>query len=249
MINHADHKGLEAYCCGKFAVRLALFAAQRLRCRSMSHITDSFEWRDLSIWRGERCLQRGLNGRLEAGQAMTLRGPNGCGKTTLIRTLCGLSEAETGEVLWGNRPVRQCRSEFYAALAYSGHALGLKGDLTPRENLRFAQGLRGRDGPDDALLNKLGLQRCATLPVRQLSAGQKQRAALAGVLGSGAAIWALDEPFTNLDAAGREWLADQFDQHLVAGGRLLLAAHQATGIDPALEQIVELEEAKAGVIA
>jgi len=209
----------------------------------MTHINDSLEWRDLSIWRGERCLQRGLNGLLEAGQAMTLRGPNGCGKTTLIRTLCGLSEAESGQVLWGDKPVSQRRSEFYAALAYGGHALGLKADLSPRENLAFAQRLRGRAGPDEELLTNLGLERCAGLPVRQLSAGQKQRAAVAGVLGSGAAIWALDEPFTHLDVAGRGWLADRFNQHLAAGGRLLLAAHQDTNIESTYERIVELDGA------
>lgn len=206
----------------------------------MGHTTDKLEWRDLSIWRGDRCLQKGLSGQLEGGQALTLRGSNGCGKTTLIRTLCGLSEAEAGEVLWGGIAVSRRRSEFYAELAYSGHALGLKPDLTPQENLRFSRGLRGRAGSTRELLNQLGLERCLELPVRQLSAGQKQRAAIAGVLGSGATIWVLDEPFTHLDAAGRDWMTVQFNQHLTAGGRLLLTAHQPTGIDADLEQILDL---------
>ena len=76
--------------------------------------------------------------------------------------------------------------------------------------------------------------------MRQLSAGQKQRAAIAAVLGSDANIWALDEPFTHLDEAGRTWLSQQFNEHLEAGGRLLLAAHQSTGINADLEHVLDL---------
>jgi heme exporter protein A len=206
----------------------------------MTYVSDSLEWRSLSLWRGDRMLQQELAGSLDAGQALTLRGPNGCGKTTLIRTLCGLSEAETGQVLWGGKSILTQRSEFNAALAYSGHALGLKADLSPRENLAFAQGLRGGTASDSDLLAQLGLARCCDLPVQQLSAGQKQRAALATVLGSGAAVWVLDEPFTHIDDAGRHWLATQFNQHLAAGGRLLLAAHQETGIHAQYETVVQL---------
>jgi heme exporter protein A len=206
----------------------------------MTYISDSLTWDGLSLWRGDRMLQKELSGSLESGQALTLRGPNGCGKTTLIRTLCGLSEPETGQVMWGGTSIHQRRNEFYAALAYSGHALGLKADLSPRENLAFAQGLRDRAGSDATLLSDLGLERCWDLPVRQLSAGQKQRAALATVLGSGAAVWVLDEPFTHIDDSGRNWLAAQFNQHLSAGGRLLLAAHQETGIDAQYETVVPL---------
>jgi heme exporter protein A len=225
---------------GKFDAALALLAGQALRCGNMGHITDKLEWRDLSIWRGDRCLQKGLSGQLDGGQALTLRGSNGCGKTTLIRTLCGLSEAEAGEVLWGGFPVSRRRSEFYAELAYSGHALGLKPDLTPQENLHFSQGLRGKSCNETELLSNLGLERCRELPVRQLSAGQKQRAAIAAVLGSDANIWALDEPFTHLDAAGCSWLSQQFNEHLAAGGRLLLAAHQSTGINADWEHVLDL---------
>jgi heme exporter protein A len=200
----------------------------------------SLAWQDLALWRGDRCLQTGLNGKLGGGQALTVRGPNGCGKTTLLRTLCGLSEPETGQILWQAQPVHRNRSDFHANLAYAGHANGLKGELTTRENLRFNAQMRGRHTNQNELLHWLGLTRCADLPVHNLSAGQRRRAALARVLGSGAQLWILDEPFTNLDAAGMEWLGSRFNHHLSLGGLLMIAAHQDSRIEPGRESLLEL---------
>ena len=200
----------------------------------------TLDWHDLSLWRGDRCLQTGLTGSIAAGCAVTVRGPNGCGKTTLLRTLCGLSYPETGEIRWCGERIERDRPGFYSQLAYSGHSSGLKSELSPRENLRFAGRLRGRNGDPDRLLAGLGLSRCADLPVRNLSAGQRRRAALALVLDSGAALWVLDEPFTNLDAAGSEWLGERLNAHVHEGGLLLLAAHQGSRIDPNREQLLEL---------
>lgn len=202
--------------------------------------SNTLAWQELALWRGDRCLQVGLRGALTAGQAITLRGPNGCGKTTLIRTLCGLSEFTEGEILWNGASIRGQRAGFNAALAYGGHRAGSKDDLTARENLRFAARMAGSDGDLDNLIPALALSGCADLPVGSLSAGQRRRVTLARVLGSGKPLWVLDEPFTNLDKAGRDWLAQRFSAHLAAGGMLLLAAHQDTGIDPACEQVIEL---------
>jgi len=201
---------------------------------------NTLSWQSLALWRGDRCLQVDLQGSLSAGQAITLRGPNGCGKTTLIRTLCGLSETTEGDVLWNGETMRSQRPLFNAALAYGGHRAGSKDDLTARENLRFAAQLAGSDGELDTLIPALALSQCADLPVGSLSAGQRRRVTLARVLGSGKPLWVLDEPFTNLDSAGRDWLAQRFNLHLETGGMLLLAAHQDTGIDPAREQVIEL---------
>jgi heme exporter protein A len=204
--------------------------------------TSSFklEWRDLSLWRGDRCLQQNLQGSLASGQAITLRGPNGSGKTTLLRTLCGLTLAETGDILWNAAPLAKVRYEFHAHMAYSGHAGGLRADLTTRENLRFAAQMRGRHTNQNELLQGLNLVQCADLPVRNLSAGQKRRASLALVLGSGAELWVMDEPYTNLDPAGSSWLGRKLNHHLSLGGLLLMAAHQESYITSEYERVVEL---------
>ncbi len=199
------------------------------------------QWRQVNLWRGDRCLQQQLNGHLQPGHAITLRGPNGCGKTTLIRTLCGLSEAEQGEILWNGKVVRQQRTVFHAALAYAGHRAGFKDELTARENLRFAARLSGTGGDLERILEALQLSNCADLPLAHLSAGQRRRTTLARVLNSGRPLWVFDEPFTNLDQSGREWLSAQFSTHLNGGGMLLLAAHQATGISAARESVMELQ--------
>jgi len=205
--------------------------------------TKQLEWQGIHLWRGDRCLQSDLSGTLRAGQAITLRGPNGCGKTTLLRTLVGLTLPERGEISWDGQPLHLSRSDLYSQLAYSGHANGLKSDLSPLENLQFSQRLHARTGDPTHALTALGLSRCAKLPVRELSAGQKRRAALASVIGSGARIWVLDEPFTNVDTEGCSWLSGEFNRHLAQDGMLLLAAHQPTHIEADREMLLELEEA------
>jgi len=203
------------------------------------------EWRGLSLYRGDNCLQTDLQGTVAAGEAMTLRGPNGCGKTTLLRTLCGLTLPETGEIRWQGTEIHKCRGLYYAQLAYSGHNNGLKGDLSTRENLRFSARLRGHQPAATDLLDALGLSQCADLPIRNLSAGQRRRASLSLVLGSGARCWVLDEPYTNLDKAGSDWVGEQLNAHLAGGGLLLLAAHQDSRIESARETTLELAAAGA----
>lgn len=201
------------------------------------------EWRQIALWRGDRCLQKNLNGQLQPGHAITLRGPNGCGKTTLIRTLCGLSEPELGDVLWGGAAIRSQRTEFHAQLAYAGHRAGLKDELTARENLRFAAQMGCSDATAlNEIITALQLDACADLPVAHLSAGQQRRVTLARVLSSSKPLWILDEPFTHLDQTGRAWLSQRFNQHLQESGLLLLAAHQDTGLDANRETIIELSD-------
>ncbi|MGI9342710.1 MAG: cytochrome c biogenesis heme-transporting ATPase CcmA [Gammaproteobacteria bacterium] len=185
----------------------------------------------LTLWRGPFCLLDDLSFALDAGQALVIRGPNGSGKTTLLRVVCGLTRPDAGEVRWDGVAVERNRHAFGHALAYFGHSLGLKADLTVAQNLHFAGRLNERadlDFPD--MLSALGLTDCTDLEVRYLSAGQKRRTALARVLLSGATLWVMDEPFTNLDDAGRRFVEQRLNAHLKGGGLVAVAAHHELDI-------------------
>ena len=182
---------------------------------------------DLTLWRGPNCLFEDLSFKVATGSLLLLRGPNGSGKTTLLRVLCGLTRPETGHVEWRGESIEKNRQAYGAALAYFGHTNGLKADLTVMQNLEFAAQLYGQSVaqlPD--LLNALNLTVCAELEARYLSAGQKRRAALARVLMSQASLWLLDEPVTNLDADGREYVIDRLAAQVAEGGTVVAATHE-----------------------
>lgn len=192
----------------------------------------------LAVVRGDRSLFAALDFALQAGELLRVEGPNGSGKTSLLRVIAGLIQPDHGELWWRGQPVRRQRQAYHAELAWMGHRPGFKGDLTPLENLRFETGLRGspRGGPG-AVLERLGLERLRRLPFRLLSAGQQRRFALARLVLSGATLWLLDEPFTNLDAQGREQVQALVGEHLADGGLVLAASHQELAIDAPTQRI------------
>lgn len=186
----------------------------------------------LHLWRGDRHVLRGVSLAIHSGEALHVWGPNGVGKTSLLRVICGLLHAEEGEVAWNGVPIHDANSEFLSALAYLAHDTALKGDLTTLENLRFSVGLRRTvaDAELRAMLVELEVEQCADLPCRVLSAGQRRRVALARVLLSRAPLWVLDEPFTNLDTASSDRITAALGEHLERGGLALVAAHQGLNL-------------------
>jgi heme exporter protein A len=186
------------------------------------------EGRAINVWRGDRHILRDVSFSLQGGEFLKLTGPNGVGKTTLIRVVCGLLPAETGAVEWRGKPVNSSNDEYHAEMTYLGHLNSLKADLTARENLRFLAGLRETltDGDVDGALDRVGILSRGDLAARSLSAGQKRRLALARLLLSGAILWILDEPVTNLDVAGVDLVEDLVREHVGRGGLALAAAHQ-----------------------
>jgi heme exporter protein A len=191
------------------------------------------------VWRGDRHVLKGVSLEVRPGELMHVSGPNGSGKTTLLRVVCGLLRPEQGSVAWRGQSILSAPQDFQRALAYASHEPALKGDLTALENLRFTVGLKRRVSAGELTesLQRTGVAACADLPARVLSAGQRRRVAMARILAFRAALWLLDEPFTNLDAAGVALLSALLAEHVGRGGLALVVAHHELNVTAPLRSL------------
>jgi len=188
---------------------------------------EGLEVRNLSCSREDRDLFSDLSFHLTAGHAIQIEGPNGSGKTTLLRMLCGLRLPDEGGIYWNGHDIAEERALFLSNLNYIGHAHGVKGELTPLENLRVSQSMAARNNTlslDDAL-ETVGLFGFEDVPSRTLSAGQRRRVALARLLINPVPLWILDEPFTAIDAQGQKQIEDMITSHVLNGGMAILTSH------------------------
>lgn len=184
---------------------------------------------DLSCVRGDKRLFSGVSFSLQAGEWLHLQGDNGTGKTSLLRIVCGLAHAHKGHISWKGKLVEADQDAFRADLAYLGHNLALKEELSALENLLSDAAVAGRPLALELAmqaLSHLGLRGREHLPVRVLSQGQKRRAALARLQSCPAKLWVLDEPFVALDKRAQEVLAEIVSTHIAAGGLALFTSHQ-----------------------
>lgn len=178
--------------------------------------------------RGGVPVLEGLTFEVSPGEVLVLRGPNGVGKTSLLRVLAGLAEPLEGRV----------ESE---GAGYAAHADGLKATLSVRENLSFWAELHGQ-GLSDAL-ERMNLAGLAERMAGSLSAGQKRRLGLARLLVTGRSLWLLDEPTVSLDTASVELFAGVVRDHVAAGGAAVIATHISLGLEEA--RVLELGAFKA----
>jgi heme exporter protein A len=191
-------------------------------------VAYSLEIIELSCARGDRSLFAGLNAAVAPRQLLHVLGSNGTGKTTLLRTLCGLSRPAAGEIRWSGDSIHSLGDDYHAALAYLGHLDGVQGELTPVENLRASVHLTMPvdSAAIDAALEKVGLANRRSFPAKILSQGQRRRLAIARLLLAPKPLWVLDEPFTALDARSCEFMSRALHEHLERDGIVVLSSHQ-----------------------
>lgn len=183
----------------------------------------TLEISDLAVRRGGRVLFEGLSMSLAAGECCALNGPNGSGKTSLLRAVAGLVRAEAGQIRFGATAPSDARA---GGLHFVGHADGLKAACTAREELAFWARWGGGDSHSEAhAADMLELTPLLDLEVRRLSAGQRRRLALARLIASPRPLWLLDEPLSPLDGRWRVRMGEVMGDHLSGGGLIVAAAH------------------------
>ena len=197
---------------------------------------------DLACERDWRLLFERLNVRVQPGDMLQVSGPNGSGKTSLLRLLSGLMHPSAGDVLIKGESIQQQRGELARNLLWLGHAAGIKGLLTAEENLSWLAALHhgaSREQIWQALAD-VGLKGFEDVPCHTLSAGQQRRVALARLYLDAPALWILDEPFTALDKQAVTQLERHLAQHCEQGGMVILTTHHHLQDRPATFRELDL---------
>lgn len=185
----------------------------------------------LACRRAGRIVFRGLAARIGAGEAVALRGPNGVGKSSLLRMLAGFLPPAAGDATLGGISLRRDPAGFRDRVAYAGHLDAVKASLGVAENLALWAALEGAaPARAAAALARFGLGPIAARPAAECSAGQRRRLGLARLLVTDRPLWLLDEPMVSLDAASAALVAELVRAHAAAGGLALVATHVDLGL-------------------
>ena len=209
-------------------------------------VLSMLEVQSLECVRDDRLLFSDLSFSVAAAEVLQIEGSNGCGKTSLLRIVCGLRLAEAGQVLWRGEMIKANREDYYANMVYIGHLPCIKAELTVMENVRAlldTRSLSVADAVIEAALSKVGLASYEDVPGKALSSGQRRRILLAFVDLARAKLWILDEPLTALDVQGVALMESMIVEHRAAGGSVIFTTHHGMQLDCEMSS-VQLGRAK-----
>jgi len=199
------------------------------------------EIQTLECVRDDRLLFSDLSFTLADAEVLQVEGANGCGKTSLLRIICGLRPAESGKVLWQGESILSNREDFYANMVYIGHLPCIKGDLTVLENVRALLDTRSLSVANPIIeeaLAKVGLESYEDVPGKALSSGQRRRILLAFVELAKAKLWVLDEPLTALDVQGVALMESMILEHKAGGGSVIFTTHHGMQLDCEMRSVL-----------
>lgn len=186
---------------------------------------------NLSLFKDHKKIFADLGFSVSINSAFIITGGNGCGKSSLLKIIAGISKADSGKILWGGADVEEFRGDFNGDMQFLGHKNFLKPELTILENLRFYSQLSDTEAALDSALNFFDLTVMKNEKVKTLSAGWQKRVMLAKLLACPATIWLLDEPSNNLDKAGKEKLHGLIKTRIKEDGLVIMTSHDEMFFD------------------
>ncbi len=185
---------------------------------------------NLSCQRGYNLLFENLSFELNSGEVLKISGPNGSGKTSLIKILAGLNSFETGSIKYDDTKINS--EKYNLDFLYLGHLVALSPELSCLENLKYTAHLGNNNINHDFsdALTQVGLEKFENELVGKLSAGQRKRIALSLLFITQSKVWLLDEPFSALDSKAIKIIETRIEDHCSTGGLCILTTHQECNI-------------------
>lgn len=186
---------------------------------------------NLSLFKDDKQIFANLGFSISLGSALIITGKNGCGKSSLLKMIAGITPPNSGKILWGGVDVEEMRDDFNGDTQFLGHKNFLKPELSVFENLQFYAKLADTEAALSSALNFFNLNEIADKKVKYLSAGMQKRVMLAKLMSCPATIWLLDEPSNNLDKAGKEKLHGLIKTRVKEDGLVILTTHDESFFD------------------